>query len=542
MGACDTHGSRDAVDSGTGFEPGVAARTAGLRLRAHRLHDAGEPSRDAWLALLRFATRAGDLEAIACATFHLFWVDRDGVRRARLEHAASFVRSADGPVGWGARAAACLATLEGDYAGAALLDRVALARAVELGDEYLEATAHEKLAVCDAYAGDLTSAIVHAAAARDAHLATGRDEAGVRAWLSLTDMLADALRTEEQVAEAAAAATFAASAVEPGLAGCARAFAASALVNAGRLDEAGDEARAALGAVAGAADGCAYAAATVCQAAHVAVERGDLSGATTLLEDARRRSARFGYVSFLDEVRIDDVRIAAARGDVDAARGLLAEWSPEEDAATARLALWLARIAVRDEAPGLLQLAAQLREGLGASCPLATLALEELHLLLDVDVDARRVALLEFGGAWRRHGRALDAVRCEASALCTGADDTAAALALASAARRLARMGAHGDADRIAALVRSRGGAVRLASRSTSEADVHGLTAREAQVARLVAAGAPNPEVARSLGVRVETVEKHLGTLYRKTGTTTRVRLMHALTDDRDEPCRPTAS
>ena len=52
------------------------------------------------------------------------------------------------------------------------------------------------------------------------------------------------------------------------------------------------------------------------------------------------------------------------------------------------------------------------------------------------------------------------------------------------------------------------------------------LSDRESEVARLVAEGLTNREIAKSLCVSVRTVECHLWVAYRKTGTGTRTRLL----------------
>jgi DNA-binding NarL/FixJ family response regulator len=51
------------------------------------------------------------------------------------------------------------------------------------------------------------------------------------------------------------------------------------------------------------------------------------------------------------------------------------------------------------------------------------------------------------------------------------------------------------------------------------------LTERESEVARLVASGLTNREVAKQLSLSVRTVECHLWSAYVKTGTGTRTRL-----------------
>ena len=66
------------------------------------------------------------------------------------------------------------------------------------------------------------------------------------------------------------------------------------------------------------------------------------------------------------------------------------------------------------------------------------------------------------------------------------------------------------------------------ASGETRRTDVEStaeLTAQEQEVARLVARGATNKEVAASLFVSAKTIEFHLGNVYRKLGIRSRTEL-----------------
>jgi non-specific serine/threonine protein kinase len=60
------------------------------------------------------------------------------------------------------------------------------------------------------------------------------------------------------------------------------------------------------------------------------------------------------------------------------------------------------------------------------------------------------------------------------------------------------------------------------------------LTARERQVAELAADGMASREIAAVLFVSVRTVECHLWAAYAKTGTGSRVRLVHWLAENPD--------
>jgi DNA-binding CsgD family transcriptional regulator len=60
-----------------------------------------------------------------------------------------------------------------------------------------------------------------------------------------------------------------------------------------------------------------------------------------------------------------------------------------------------------------------------------------------------------------------------------------------------------------------------------SEGTANGaLTRRERAVAKLVATGLSNAEVAGSLGVTVKAVEKHLGSIYKKLALPSRGKLI----------------
>ncbi len=67
-----------------------------------------------------------------------------------------------------------------------------------------------------------------------------------------------------------------------------------------------------------------------------------------------------------------------------------------------------------------------------------------------------------------------------------------------------------------------------------------GLTPRESQVIGLIAAGAPNKEIARRLGLSMNTVKTHIRTAYRTMGVTSRTRAVlwaveHGITEHRPD-------
>lgn len=100
--------------------------------------------------------------------------------------------------------------------------------------------------------------------------------------------------------------------------------------------------------------------------------------------------------------------------------------------------------------------------------------------------------------------------------------------ALETARRIFARSGARGlvsDCDRELAKVSGR-----------SASGISDLTQSEREVARLVATGMRNIDVARSLHLSPKTVETHLGHVYRKLGIANRTELSTRLATSTPEP------
>jgi ATP/maltotriose-dependent transcriptional regulator MalT len=123
----------------------------------------------------------------------------------------------------------------------------------------------------------------------------------------------------------------------------------------------------------------------------------------------------------------------------------------------------------------------------------------------------RSVELLEGTRARLEHARSLLAL---GSALRRRAHRTEAREPLATAMEIAHRCGAEATAARAAEELRAAGARPRRPVRTGFDA----LTASEARVARLVAGGSSNAEVAQELFVSLKTVETHLGRTYSKLG------------------------
>ena len=113
-----------------------------------------------------------------------------------------------------------------------------------------------------------------------------------------------------------------------------------------------------------------------------------------------------------------------------------------------------------------------------------------------------------------RHERCCRSVSCSAGR----GKQRAARESLESALRRFDALGAARWADR------ARTELHRIAGRAS---DPLALTPTEEQVAKLVADGQTNPEVAAALFISVKTVEANLTRIYRKLGVTSRRELAH---------------
>ena len=105
---------------------------------------------------------------------------------------------------------------------------------------------------------------------------------------------------------------------------------------------------------------------------------------------------------------------------------------------------------------------------------------------------------------------------------------------LRDAHARFERLGAQPWAESALAELRAAGGRMRRAQREPDE-----LTAQEVRVARAVARGATNREVAAELFLSPKTIEFHLRLIYRKLGVRSRTQLAHLVADGGLERPRP---
>lgn len=475
-----------------------------------------------WVELGRIAAAQGDDETQAYALFQQYWACNDGSARERLERAAAIGRDS---VGWSARAAANLASLDGRYAEAEALDRTALEIARAREDAMLEAMAMHRLGVSLGAQDRLGEAVDTLRAAVRLAIASRNHAWAVVAWTDLAEFLSLDLRPSEAVEETRAALKYVEDLGLDRLRAWAMAWHASALLRAGDVDaasEIGINATIAAGAV----GGDQFSPFVAFLRAELANERGEPSAAD-LTTAAVRLVEELGYSSWRDHLRILEARAAARSGSMESAVAYLAVLDLDEPSTVAEAAVWLVRAsAMTSCAPGVelarTMLAALPKEGNGRFVELAR---REIEVTLAAIDGGPIEPVSEVAEAWEQAGRMLDAVRTIAVGgalqLAAGRREDAQRI-LKVAKDGLQACGAFADVDLVASLLRQTGARSRAKSRTTS---VGPLTKRELEIARLVASGLKNSEVAGTLFLAEKTVAAHLSNIYGKVEVRSRVQL-----------------
>jgi DNA-binding CsgD family transcriptional regulator/predicted negative regulator of RcsB-dependent stress response len=381
--------------------------------------------------------------------------------------------------------------------------------------------------------------LLRAAAARDERSDVGR-ECRVYLRLTQTTMLIALGQFDGAEAVLRQAAEEIALVAAPSYGGVPALFRARLQLAAGRLDEACTSARAAL------VDNvdALFLPLTLATIARISLLRGDLhhAGVHLGLCDPSIPTTR------LD--RFARTRVAAelawARQGPTAARRILAEVYPALPERPAVLleepdaAAWLTRLALatgdRDQAEAVVACAEKLVTSSPGFAGVRALAAHARGLL---DGDP---VLLEQAEVDYPHPAAAASAAEDAGVVRTRRCDNAAAReALGRALAGYVRVGAAADADRVRARLRTLGdrpghwtGAAEPRSGWAS------LTNAEVRVARIVAEGATNTQVANRLALSRHTVDFHLRHVFRKLGVRSRVELTRiAVREDADEAARP---
>ncbi|MCW2962052.1 MAG: hypothetical protein JWM25_599 [Thermoleophilia bacterium] len=474
-----------------------------------------------WEELARLAAATGDDETYAYALFQQYWTCNDGTAQTRLERAAALGAE---ELGWSARAAATLQRMAGDYDEAIRFDDIAVDSARRTNDTLLEALALEKRASSLSLLGRLDEAASAASVAISFAMKHRYHEWTISAWGVLIESLLGLLQTERTVQEAEALNTYVNDLGLEALASLAMTWLAPAYAAHGKLD----------GAVQ------AVERAVILDARWPRSQNSVLvhllryealveAGATSMIDDARSMAteltAQLGYDSWTFELRRLDVQVALRSGDVAGATELMRDLSIDEPLSMGQLLLVLSRHAALHGSQDVLQLAVERAEAVDRNSPLSALMRDEIEATQAAMASGSGASLFELINAWKGGGRPLDALRCELSGVMIevnagrGKDMVDRLKELRASA---ANMGASWDADHIASVLRGLGTRSRAKSRTTQ---VGPLTKRELEIARLVASGLKNSEVAGTLFLAEKTVAAHLSNIYGKVEVRSRVQL-----------------
>ena len=355
---------------------------------------------------------------------------------------------------------------------------------------------------------------------------------------------------------------------------------ASAFRRAGRMEEAGDIAAS----VRERAERAMYPAVAMRAGHHLAralYSLARLEEAEAAAAEAERIAIRIGHAgSYLSEMRSLRPGIAVSAGDWRLGIGQLrADIAREPDphyqlGIQQEIAVWLARLGGEsdvDEVRDMLNAAGANLAAVG--CPRCgrELALRSAEALARIgDPAAARRVMASHAGATARHSREgrLYLARAIASLRLAGVDRRRARWSLSRLSARLRAAGQPrealwSDLDLAAATAPDEPGSAVVLLRSVAQralaggvltdvelarqrlrklgarpapprprAGPFGLTRRELEIARLVAAGATNPEIADVLFLSRKTVERHVSAALAKTGARNRAELATRLTRD----------
>jgi DNA-binding NarL/FixJ family response regulator len=155
------------------------------------------------------------------------------------------------------------------------------------------------------------------------------------------------------------------------------------------------------------------------------------------------------------------------------------------------------------------------------------------YLLETGDPEGALEAAVASDASWRDHGHKLEAARARVlagrAALATGEKERAVEL-LESARADLDACGAMRHRDEATRELRRLGKRVSSASRAGAAAgELAGLSARELEIARLVAEGRKNREIAEELFLSEKTIESHLRNIFGKLGVGSRAEVAGAV-------------
>lgn len=473
-----------------------------------------------WSELGRVSAASGDDETYAYSLCQQYWASDDGTLFERLQRAANL--GAD-RIGWSARAASCIAMFDGDYEAVIRHDSRALKLARDNGDAMLEALALHGLSYGYSFTGDHAASIENLGQAVAIGMRERLHGMAISAWANLMEALGESLQNERSHDEAEAAVRYV---TDLGLDNYLPLVLAShgrALLRIGDIDAAHEVAtRASLAQASAAVD--RFGSLVALFLAEAEIEFGNLIRAGELVEAAVQATATQGNShSWTLEAQILKVRFLLRSGHLDDAVKLVRTLDIDEDVAAATMAVSFARLSYLHDRADLLDIANDLQpSGEHAdSMPLVAAYRTELASLASRDADALR----SVADSWADAARPLEAARAQfvlgSWMAKDGKRDEAVAL-LKEVRAAFVKMGANADADLVSSQLRGLGTRSRAKSRTTN---VGPLTKRELEIARLVASGLKNAEVASTLFLAEKTVAAHLSNIYGKVEVKSRVQL-----------------
>ncbi|HLV57686.1 MAG TPA: AAA family ATPase [Natronosporangium sp.] len=274
----------------------------------------------------------------------------------------------------------------------------------------------------------------------------------------------------------------------------------------------------------------------------LAFARGDLDQAAERLGGIVRRLEQRGAFDLLPLPASALIRLAVSRGDTAGAlatvrrlRTAMESVPFEVSAARALPAMTEAMVSGELLTEARTLVASWPRKLRGLAAPLACAALPHARGLLDAGEKRWPAAARNLGEAARQYDRlgcayeAAQAREQAAVALMRCGDRTAAGTELRAAIRTFQRLQANRDLDRASRFAREHAVPVPARHRGGHRGYGASLSPRERQVARLVAAGHTNKEIAVELFLSPETVKTHVQSVMRKLGVRSRVAVARRL-------------